>query len=72
MHQTALKKTVSGAGKVRCLACRERFSVDADAHHQICPHCGMEWRISWFGANPKVRGPVWEKITERRKDTVWR
>lgn len=51
-------------GKVRCLNCRKRFTVSAGVERHACPNCGMEWRISWFGPNPKVRGPVWDRMSK--------
>jgi hypothetical protein len=38
---------------------------------EACPHCGVEWYISWKGKLAKVRKPVWESwersLDEMRK-----
>ncbi len=32
---------------VRCLRCRQRFAVELNVNKAKCPHCGVEWKISW-------------------------
>lgn len=44
---------------VRCLACRERISVEPGAEKVTCQNCGQEWLITWLTPEQaKIKGPV--------------
>jgi DNA-directed RNA polymerase subunit RPC12/RpoP len=44
-------------GKVRCLNCLKRFSVDVGVKEAACPYCETKYRISWPREDqPKIRG----------------
>ncbi|MGD9099834.1 MAG: hypothetical protein PVF45_05085 [Anaerolineae bacterium] len=58
-------------GQLRCPNCFERFRPAPGVDKEACPHCGVEWYISWKGKLAKVRKPVWESwersLDEMRK-----
>jgi len=44
---------------IRCLACRERFTVEPNAEKAKCSNCGQEWHITWISAEQaKIKGPA--------------
>ena len=45
-------------GEVRCKNCVERFKVEPGKTEATCPHCGVEWIISWPQPDvPYIRRP---------------
>jgi len=47
---------------VRCKNCIKRFEVKAKVQTAKCPHCGVEYRISWPKPDlPYIRGLVKKK-----------
>ncbi len=58
-----MKKKNIHKGQVRCLNCFERFAPPQGKATAKCPHCDLEWRITWSSPDSvKVRGPVWQMI----------
>ena len=50
-------------GEIRCQACFTRFRPKLGAGRAKCPHCGVEWRLSWpYPKTARFRGPVWESF----------